>query len=137
MKKSVAARTRGTKSTPAIDLMSPKAREALLKVHPKVVHAESTLPAGPVAEEAARLYLRARDEAKMAEGAKDLAGNVLAAAIGDHEAVEGETWRATWADRRGSVDYEKLVRDLGVPESTLDRYRRPAGRTLTVTAKGE
>ena len=120
-----------------IDLMAPNARKALLAVFPSVLRADVFEAATEDTDRAARAYLSARDQAKILELAKERNGNILCAEIGLSEGLEGETWRARWSDRKGDVDWSALAKDLGIPDATIERYRRPSSRTLTVTAKGE
>lgn len=114
-----------------IDLTKPGARKALTALYP---HPENeTLITATRAHEAAALqYIEARDQAKLATERKEVAGNILCAAIAKNLGVTGDGWKAVWDMSKGSVDWTQLAKDLGIADDVIAKYRKPSTRGLDV-----
>ncbi len=78
--------------------------------------------------------LEATAAAKAAEERRELLRQRLMAAIGPAVAVEGPTWRATFAEQRGRIDWRAAAEALGVSESDAEAYRGQPSRVLRVVA---
>jgi putative phage-type endonuclease len=90
---------------------------------------EGMLKADGAAEAAAALFFEARAAREEAQEREDEAANVLRAAIGDHEGIEGREWRATWKhDSSGGVDWKSVANELGAPPELVARFTRPGPR---------
>lgn len=82
-------------------------------------------------------YRDARDRESAAKAEKETAGAALKKLIGDNEraVVDGNTI-ATWSNKKGAVDWPRVVADLvekhGVPAPNPDEYRKPSTRSLNV-----
>jgi putative phage-type endonuclease len=82
----------------------------------------------------AAVWARAYDEVKQAEAVLDEAQKaLLAAAPADQARVDTPFATITRAQRDGTIDYAKLVVDMGISEEDVEKYRKPVGKpTVTV-----
>lgn len=123
--------TSGTVRRVEIDLTKPDARKALAALYPRPEN-ETIITATPELEAAALEYVEARDAATLASERKEAAGNVLCNAIAKNRGLAGAGWQAVWDETKGSVDWTKLTKDLGISDEVIAKYRKPSARTLTV-----
>lgn len=79
-----------------------------------------------------------------AKGERDKADEAvrdLEADLAEHMAglgaakIDGGDWSASFVERAGSIRYAEFVKSLNVPAETLDGYRGPVSRFLTVRTK--
>ena len=83
-----------TREMPTID-SSPQAEAAL-----RALYARGTRPmidSSQESDEAARAYLAAHQDESKAKEAKTLAGNRLKALLGDHEGIDGDSYKVRWS----------------------------------------
>lgn len=108
-----------------VDLMV----EAALEFRRCVI--ERVAPAGEVFVEAAHTWRRAKRiaeeiEATLAEAKATLAERetVLISMLGDRDKIQGGGVTVTRFDKKGSVDYAKMVKDMKIDESVVESYRK-------------
>lgn len=82
-------------------------------------------------------YRDARDREAAANAEKKAAGAALKALIGEHErALVNESVIATWAPKKGAVEWPRLLADLveqhGIPAPNPEAYRKPSTRSINV-----
>ena len=63
----------------------------------------------------------------------ELADNHLRALIGAERGISGAGWQASWTERKGSVDWQALAKELGATDEQAERHRRAGTRTMRVT----
>lgn len=104
--------------------------KALRELYPRVkggiVHASESV------EEVARAYFEAAREEQTAAERRLGAENALKAAIGEAAAIEGDGWRASWSERKGSVSWKQAFEALGpkVDPGVLEQFRGETSRTF-------
>lgn len=82
-------------------------------------------------------YRDARDRETSANTEKKAAGAALKALIGEHErALVNESVIATWAPKKGAVEWPRLLADLveqhSIPAPNPEAYRKPSTRSINV-----
>ncbi|MFF0821184.1 YqaJ viral recombinase family protein [Micromonospora haikouensis] len=111
---------------------------AMAKLYPTYTPtAEVDLTGNAEAVELWHAYRDARDRESTAKAEKETAGAGLKKLIGDREVakVDGHPI-ATWSNKKGSVDWLRLVAALveehRIPAPNPDEYRKPSTRSLNV-----
>jgi predicted phage-related endonuclease len=111
---------------------SPGAEAALRALYPRPT--EQPRPATAEEDLVARELLEAMAEVKAAEERRDVLRQRLMAAIGPAASVAGETWKATFAEQRGRIDWKAAAEAAGVTEVTAEEHRGEPSRVLRVTS---
>jgi putative phage-type endonuclease len=90
------------------------------------------------ARESAEKYDNLAKEIKKLRGQQEVEKQLLKSLIGPNEGIIGDWGKATWANTKGRVNYDALIKDLQINEETLEKYRTPS-RTfrLTMAKKGK
>jgi hypothetical protein len=81
--------------------------------------------------------VEAAEAAKSAALRSELARQRLAAAIGTAAGVAGTTWRATYAEQRGRIDWRSAAEAAGINEVAAEAHRGEPSRVLRVTSTAE
>lgn len=116
-----------------IDLTKSDARKKLEVLYPRPA-SDRVIKASPKLDAIGRAYLARRTEGGTAEKAKTLAGNELCAAIGAERGIRGNGWIATWEEKDGTIDWEKLCEGESITAEIMEKYRKPRHRSLDVKA---
>ncbi|MFI7073624.1 YqaJ viral recombinase family protein [Micromonospora sediminicola] len=116
----------------------PVDNAAMAKLYPTYVPAaEVDVTDDPDALDLWHAYRDARERETAAKAEKEAAGAGLKKRIGEREVavVDGHPI-ATWSNKKGQVDWPRLVAALveahGIPAPNPDEYRKPATRSLNV-----
>lgn len=102
-----------------------------------------TPPAGNAWLDAARTYVLAKQACEEADAALKDAERLLLEEVPvdqrnvDGARVEGGGVSVTYYEASGSVDYGKLLKDLNVPEDTVEKYRKTGSIRKRITLTGE
>lgn len=111
---------------------------AMAKLFPRCTpESEVDLTGNDDAIELWHAYRDAREREAAAKAEKEAAGAAIKKLIGDREIakVDGHTI-ATWSNKKGNVDWPRLVAALvethSIPAPNPDEYRKPASRSLNV-----
>lgn len=115
--------------------MGPGDAEVLAELYPRVERESVDLDETDALKHW-EIYLAAREREKAAKAEKEAAGAELKHLLGDAEQgrVEGNVI-ATWPEKRGSVNYQRLLADLaasGVDVPDPEDYRKSPTRSLNV-----
>lgn len=114
---------------------SPGAEEAVRALFPHPV--EKARPATAEEDLLALELLEVAEEAKGLKERYEALRQRLMLAIGPAVAVAGETWKATFDEQRGRIDWKAAATVAGVTEPSAELFRAASGRVLRVTAKTE
>lgn len=98
---------------------------ALRQLYPRV--RGGMLRASPEVEEIARAYFEATRAFDEAKAKRTAAMNQLQATIGDHAGLEGDGWRAIWAERRGQISWKTACATLLKGRTTPEVFEQFRG----------
>lgn len=111
---------------------SDGATRAVKALFPSAV--DEPRPATPEEDLLALELLAVTVEAAEAERRREALRQRLMLAIGPSVAVLGSTWKATFNEQRGRVDWQAAATAAGVGEAAAEAYRGAPSRVLRVTA---
>ncbi len=98
---------------------------------------EDVPPAGDDWMEAARQWRAAKQAVEDAKALLEEAESKLKELAGEQERIEAGGVIFSRYSAKGSVDNEALLRDLGVDEETVERYRKPGSSRIRITQTKE